>query len=83
MTKPANLRETMPQVSAFIDDMRAAFGADVINAEIRKGINGVPGFWASENGVEVGTRAVERGTEVDGTQMVLESIAKLVPGKRK
>ena len=48
MTKP--LRQTMPTVSAFIDEMRQVFGADDINASIRAGIDGQPTFYASENG---------------------------------
>lgn len=55
MTKP--LREAMPATAAFIDALRDAFGADMINAAIRAGIDGQPTFWASENGQEIGTRA--------------------------
>lgn len=53
MTKP--LRQTMPTVAAWIDDLRAAFGADEINAAIRAGLDGQPTFHARENGQEVGT----------------------------
>lgn len=56
MTKP--LRAAMPTVAAFIDEMRAAFGADAINAAIKSGIDGQPTFWAKENGLEVGTKAI-------------------------
>jgi hypothetical protein len=56
MTRPANLREEMPTVTAWIDDLRAAFGADGINAQIKKGMAGLPGFFhARENGHDVGT----------------------------
>ena len=51
-----NLREQMPLVTAFIDDLREAFGAEMINGQIRKGMKGEPTFWASENGHEIGTR---------------------------
>lgn len=54
MTKP--LRQQMPAVAAWIDQMRAAFGADPINDAIRAGIDGQPTFYASENGSEIGTR---------------------------
>ena len=53
-----NLREKMPTVAAWIDDMRAAFGADSINTAMRDGL--LPGaqtphrFFASEGGVELG-----------------------------
>jgi hypothetical protein len=57
--KPQNLREAMPETTAFIDALRAAFGADAINPSIKAGMNGQPTFWAQENGIEVGTRAPE------------------------
>ena len=53
MTKP--LRQKMPLVAAFIDDLRAAFGAECINDIIRAGLQGQPVFHASENGHSVGT----------------------------
>lgn len=53
MTKP--LRQSMPTVAAFIDDLREAFGADMINAAIRTGMDGQGTFRASENGNEVGS----------------------------
>jgi len=52
----SNLRDAMPKTAEFIDAMRAVFGKDAINAEIRKGVGGLPGhFHATENGQEVGT----------------------------
>lgn len=70
-TRPRSLRETMPLVTAFIDDLREIFGKDDINATIKAGMAGVPGFWARENGNEVGTRYHERGTEISAAQMVI------------
>lgn len=55
MTKP--LRLAMPTVAAWIDDLRAAFGDDQINLQIKACIAGQPTFWARENGHEIGTRA--------------------------
>lgn len=55
-----SLREQMPLVSAFIDDMRAVFGAEAINNQIRAGLGGAPAFHASEGGHDVGTRAPAR-----------------------
>lgn len=55
MTKK-NLRESMPLVTAFIDECREAFGADVINQAIRAGLDGQQTFWARENGIEIGTK---------------------------
>jgi hypothetical protein len=75
-TKPANLRTAMPLVTTWIDDLRAAFGVDDINAVIKAGVSGLPGFYASEAGHQVGTRPVQSGTEVGATQMVI-----LVPKK--
>lgn len=58
-----NLRNEMPNVSAFIDKMREAFGKDMIDEQIRKGLRGEPCFYAKENGHEVGTKS-PRGTRV-------------------
>ena len=51
-----NLRESMPLVTAFIDECREVFGADTINRSIKAGLEGQQTFWARENGIEVGTR---------------------------
>lgn len=55
--KPGSLRTEMPTVAGWIDDLRAAFGAEQINAAIRAGLDGQPTFWASENGREVGRKS--------------------------
>lgn len=55
----ANLRQSMPQTAAWIDELRQTFGAEAINASIRNGMAGGSDFWASENGHEVGHRAPE------------------------
>lgn len=52
-----SLREDMPHVTVFIDSLRAAFGTEMIDKQIRRGMRGEPTFWASENGIEVGTRS--------------------------
>ena len=50
------MREAMPKVAGFIDEMRQAFGVGQIEGAIRSGIkDGRPHFWASENGNELGT----------------------------
>jgi len=49
------LRQTMPTITAWLDDMRQAFGAETINAAIRGGVAGRPTFFAEEGGVSVGT----------------------------
>lgn len=53
--RPGWLREQMPETARFIDEMRAAFGADVINPVIAAGMRGEPGFHAREAGHEIGT----------------------------
>jgi hypothetical protein len=66
-----SLRDAMPITAAWIDELREAFGREGIDAEIRKGMNGVPGFWARENGREVGTRFPPAVAEVSGAEMVI------------
>ena len=52
------MREAMPITAAFIDSFREAFGADIINASIKAGMQGHPGaFYASEAGQTIGTPA--------------------------
>ena len=50
----------MPGVAEFVDAMRAAFGKDEIDAQIRLGMAGHGTFWARENGIEVGSRPRQR-----------------------
>lgn len=50
-----SLRDEMPTVAAIVDEWRAVFGKDMVDAQIRAGINGKPTFYASENGHEIGT----------------------------
>ena len=54
------MREKMPMVAAWIDGLRDAFGAEEIDAQIRKGMRGEPVFFASENGFTVGTPSPPR-----------------------
>jgi hypothetical protein len=62
-----NLRKQMPHTAAFIDALREVFGADGINASIRAGLRGEPGFYARENDLEVGVRmSVSAAFEHDG-----------------
>jgi len=51
----SNLRSEMPVVTAFIDEMRKAFGVDVVNQQIKRGMKGEQTFFATENGHTVGT----------------------------
>lgn len=47
------MREKMPKVAAWIDDLRAAFGAESIDQAIRQGLRDGT-FRASENGHTIG-----------------------------
>ena len=49
------MRDKMPVVTAWIDGLREAFGAEYIDGIIRAGMKGRPVFYASENGHVVGT----------------------------
>jgi hypothetical protein len=51
-----SLRDQMPEVTATIDNLRKAFGTEMIDGLIRKSLKQQPTFWASENGHEIGTR---------------------------
>lgn len=63
----------MPMVAGFIDDMRAAFGKEMIDGQIRSGMRGEPVFWASENGREIGT-PIEHGRPVGWDPVTLVAI---------
>lgn len=52
--RPMSLRDVMPDTAAFVDAMREAFGADVIDASIRAGLAGETTFCAQEAGRTVG-----------------------------
>jgi hypothetical protein len=49
------LRQTMPTVAAWVDELREAFGADAINDAIRNGVAGGSAFHAMEGGHSIGT----------------------------
>lgn len=51
------MREAMPEIAAWVDDLRAAFGRETIGNLIRASVHDrVPGFYARENGQEIGVR---------------------------
>ncbi len=51
-----SMREAMPTVAGWIDDLRSAFGADQVDPSIRAGLRGEPNrFWAKEGAHELGT----------------------------
>lgn len=65
------LRQAMPGTAAMIDSLRAAFGAGMIDAAIRAGIDGQPTFWARENGHEVGTPHVANERPASAPRCIL------------
>ena len=59
-----DLRNEMPTVAAFLDDLRAVFGRDAIDKQIRRGLKGEPTFWAREGGHKLGTRNTEASVSI-------------------
>jgi hypothetical protein len=54
MSKP--LRLAMPKTAAFVDAIRSAFGAEVVDRALRNALAGGTDFFASENGQTIGNR---------------------------
>lgn len=73
MSRPKNARELMPKVTAWLDDLRGAFGADWIDAQIKAATTeGRPTFHASEGGRRVGVpMPAQYGIEISAAQMVI------------
>lgn len=69
--KPKPLRQTMPTVAAWIDELREAFGADGVNAAIRNGVAGGTHFYAEEGGQAIGCEASLGSHVVSAADMVL------------
>lgn len=55
MKKGGSLRSDMPEVAAWIDDLRTVFGREMIDEQLRRGMRGEVHFYASENGHVLGT----------------------------
>ena len=54
LQRPSNPKADMPVIAAWIDELRAALGKDMIDKAVRDGLkNG--GFWAIEQGFVIGT----------------------------
>lgn len=67
------LRQTMPTVAAWVDELREAFGAGAINPALRNGVAGGALFYATEGGHSIGCDAMPGGRVVSAAQMVLSS----------
>lgn len=52
----------MPEIAAFVESLADAFGREYIEDLVRRGQRGEPTFYASENGIEVGTRSPQPAT---------------------
>ncbi len=66
----ASMREQMPVVTAWIDDLRLTFGASDVTAWIRQG--GADGtFYARENGHEVGAPIPAPANAISVRDMVI------------
>ncbi len=66
----ASMREEMPTVAAWIDDLRLAFGAEAVTAWIRQGrADGT--FHARENGHEVGAPIPAPENAISARDMVI------------
>lgn len=64
------MRESMPAVSAWIDDLRLAFGRDDVTRWVREGLaDGT--FHAAENGHEIGTPAPKPDNSINLADMVI------------
>lgn len=64
MTAPARVKrgrlaESMPSISAWVADMRQAFGDELMDDVITRGRAGEPVFYATENGHSFGTKSAE------------------------
>ena len=72
-----SLREIMPVTAAFIDECREAFGVEMVNAQIKLGMQGARTFHASENGTEVGTASpsFEESKGITLDKMVIRKIS--------
>lgn len=50
-------KHPMPEVAAFVAELRRAFGDAAIDEAVARGKAGEPTFFASENGLAVGTKS--------------------------
>lgn len=66
------MRGSMPKVFAWVQDLRAAFGADAIDPQIRGALqDGMPTFHAIEAGHEAGRALPVPRFEISAADMVI------------
>lgn len=75
--RDGSLRDKMPEIAAWIDELRQAFGRDVIDGQIRRGLRGEVLFHAREGGHELGKPGPA------GVPITLSQATEQPPGKRK
>ena len=76
----SSMRDVMPQCAAFIDYLRAEFGADAVDPSIRAAVrDGMPTFYAEEGGHQLGTPA----TLPDPARCVSIGLVELAKGSRQ
>lgn len=68
----SKLRDQMPLTSIFIDEMRKAFGTEMVDNQIRRAKKGEPTFYAEENGHVFGVQYTERGTVISGKDLMTQ-----------
>lgn len=76
------MRESMPLVTAWIDHMRAVFGAEAVTGWIRQGMADET-FHAKENGHEIGVAATGSLNAVHAGQMVLAAEENVDAGHKR
>ena len=70
-TKAKPMRQAMPTVAAWVDELREAFGLDAVNPALRNGAQGGCEFYAEENGQTIGCEAMPGRHVVTAADMVL------------
>lgn len=56
--KKGGMRQQMPVVAAWVDELREAFGREFIDGQIQRGMRGEGTFWAQETGPDGVVRSV-------------------------
>ena len=68
----SSARTAMPKITAWVDDLRAAFGRDAIDGQIRAATrDGLPTFHATEAGHAVGVPLPAARFEISAADMVI------------
>ena len=71
------LRHSMPKVAEFIDALREAFGDQVVNAAYKASRDGLPTFYAAENGLTIGSLPQACGARFTADQLHLDGFPRI------